>query len=278
MDYRTILVHLDKSAAAGARTALAVRLAAEHQAHLVGVAQTGVSEFVRDLALPGADLDGLAPLFAQLRDDAERCAAQFDAAARTAGVASFEHRIGDEDAANALATRAMYADLAIVSQHDPAGGDAGADIPEYVAMNAPCPVIVLPRGGGAVPSFDRVVLAWNASPEAARAVRQGLPLLQRAREVLVAVVERDPIGPALPMGSQELAPFLARHGVTVAVRQQKAGLEGDVGAALLGLARQSGAGLLVMGCYGHSRFRELLLGGVSRTVLRHLDLPVLMAH
>jgi nucleotide-binding universal stress UspA family protein len=278
MDYRTILVHLDQSAAAGARIALAVRLASEHQAHLIGVAQTGVSEFIRDLALPGVDLDGLTPLFTQLRQDAERCAAQFDAAARLGGVASFEHRIGDDDPGNALATRAMYADLAIVSQHDPTGGDAGADIPEYVAMNAPCPVIVLPRGGGAVPAFERVVVAWNASPESARAVRQALPILQRAREVVVAVVERDPIGPALPMGSQELAPFLIRHGVIAEVRQQQAALDGDVGAALLGLARQSGAGLLVMGCYGHSRFRELLLGGVSRTVLRDLDLPVLMAH
>ena len=278
MDYRTILVHLDQSAAAGARTSLALRLAGEHGAHLVGLAQTGVSEYIRSLALPGVDLDGLAPLFTQLREDAERCAAQFDAAARAAGLASFEHRIGDDDPGNALATRAMYADLAIVSQHDPAAGDAGADIPEYVAMNAPCPVIVLPRGNGAVPPFERVLVAWNASPESARAVRQALPILQRARQVVVAVVERDPLGPALPMGSQELAPFLARHGVTVAVRQQQAALDGDVGTALLGLARQTGAGLLVMGCYGHSRFRELLLGGVSRTILQRLTLPALMAH
>jgi nucleotide-binding universal stress UspA family protein len=278
MDYRTILVHLDQSAAAGARTALAIRLAGEHQAHLVGVAQTGLSAFIRDLALPGADLDGMAPLFAQLREDAERCAAQFDTAAGQAGIASFEHRIGDEDPGNALATHAMYADLAIVSQHDPAGGDAGADIPEYVAMNAPCPVIVLPRGAAAAPSFERVLVAWNASPESARAVRQALPILQRATEVVVAVVVRGALGPALPSGSQELAPFLARHGVTVEIRQQQAAHDGDAGAALLALARQCGAGLLVMGCYGRSRFRELLLGGVSRTILRHLDLPVLMAH
>lgn len=278
MDYRTILVHLDRSLAADARIALAARLAGEHQAHLVGLAQTGVSEFVRDLALPGVYLDGLAPLFAQLRQDAEGCAARFDAAARQAGLVSFEHRIGDEDPANALATCAMYADLAILSRHDPARGDGGSDIPEYVAMNAPCPVIVLPRGGGPVPAFERVLVAWNASPEAARAVRQALPLLQRAGEVVVAAVERDPVGPVPPMGSQALVRFLARHGVHAQARQQRAGRDGDVGAALLGLAHQCGAGLLVMGCYGHSRFRELLLGGVSRTVLHQLELPVLMAH
>ena len=279
MGYRTILVHLDQSASAPARIELAVRLANQHAAHLIGLAQTGVSSFIRDIALPGADLDGLSPLFAQLREDAERCGVRFEAAARQAGLASFDHRIGDEDPGNALATQAMYADLVVVSRHDPGSGDAGGGIPEYVALNAPSPVMVLPSGAaapGVGSPFQRVLLAWNASPEAARAVRQALPLLQAAGEVLVAIVERDAPGPVPPRSGQALVEFLARHGVNAAVRQQHAA--GELGAALLALARQCGAGLLVMGCYGHSRFREMLLGGVSRTVLRGLDLPVLMAH
>lgn len=277
MDYRTILVHLDQSAAAGARVDLAVRLAAEHRAHLVGLAQTGIGAFIRELALPGADLGDLAPLFAQLRDDAQRCATRFEAAARQAGIASFEHRIGDDDPGNALATQAMYADLAIVSQSAPSLADTGAGIPEYVALNAPCPVIVLPRDCTTAPAFERVLVAWNASPEAARAVRQALPLLQRAREVVVAVLERGEAGPVPPAGGEELAQFLARHGVKVALRQRQAS-DSEAGMALLALARECAAGLLVMGCYGHSRFRELLLGGASRTVLGRLELAALMAH
>jgi hypothetical protein len=183
MDYKTIQVHIDATSGAQERVAFAARLAREHDAHLTGLAQTGITRFLYESAVPGNDLSGLAPLFEQLRSEAEARARQFDDAARQAGLASFDHCIGDEEPANALAVHGMYADLAIVGS-DP--GDAG--LPGYVALNAPCPVLVLPRTGAPAaasgePVFGRILVGWNASPEAARAVRLALPFLVRARDV-----------------------------------------------------------------------------------------------
>jgi len=279
MDYKTILVDVNGGAAAAARIDVAARLAVACRAHLIGVTQTGILRFIREADAPGVDFGGLAPLFEQLRHDAAERAARFDERVRQAGVASFEHRIGDDDAGLALASQAIYADLAIVSQRDPADPDAPLDaaVPEYVALHGPCPVLVLPCAGHPDPAFERVLVAWNASPESARAVRQALPFLAQAKEVTVAIVEREDRGRVRgPSGGPDLARFLARHGVRADVLHSSTG--GDIAERLLALAHERGAGLLVMGCYGHSRFRELLLGGVSRTVLKSMSLPVLMAH
>ncbi len=279
MDYKTILVDVDASTRSAGRIGFAARLAAAHSAHLVGLTQTGIDRFIRESALPAFDPGLLAPLFEQLRQDAGLRAGQFDAQVRQAGLTSFEHRVGDEDPGNALATQAMYADLVVVSQRDPAGAHETKDaaVPEYVAMHAPCPVLVLPWAGEHAPAFERMLVAWNASPEAARAVRQALPFLQRAKQVEIAILQHD-AGQGPPQGDAgaRIAEFLGRHGVRVHLRRQPAA--GDVGETLLSLADESGAGLLVLGCYGHSRFRQLVFGGVSRTVLRHLTLPALMAH
>jgi nucleotide-binding universal stress UspA family protein len=279
MEYRTILVDIDPSSGVAGRIEFAAQLATAQQAHLIGLTQTGILRFIRESEVPGADFGSIAPLFAQLREDADRRASQFDELVRQAGVPSFEHRVGDDDPGNALATQAMYADLAIVSQRQPAKRDVESDaaVPEYVAMNAPCPVLVLPSAGNHAPTFERVLVGWNASPESARAVRQALPFLKQAKQVDVAIVDsKDARRASRPMGSRDIVQFLARHGITAGIREPRA-VE-DAGQTLLALSGECGAGLLVVGCYGHSRFRELLLGGVSRTVLRHMNLPVLMAH
>lgn len=282
MDYKTILVHIDAASGARERVAFAARLAREHDAHLTGLAQTGITRFLYESAVPGNDLSGLAPLFEQLRSEAEARARQFDDAARQAGLASFDHCIGDEEPANALAVHGMYADLAIVGS-DP--GDVGP--PGYVALNAPCPLLVLPRtwapaAASGEPAFGRILVGWNASPEAARAVRLALPFLVRARDVDVVIgVHADADAGANADADRgldgiDVGTFLARHGVRTDIRQRR--VHGDVGDALLDAAAERKSDLLVMGCYGHSRFREILLGGASRTVLRHQNLPVLLAH
>jgi nucleotide-binding universal stress UspA family protein len=279
MNYRTILVDTDPSNRSSERIGFAARLANAQHAHLVGVTQTGIDRFLRESALPGIEWEAFAPLFDTLRMRAGVRASEFDAQARQAGVASFEHRIVDETLARALAILAMYADLVIVSQRDPAGGHASKDVvaPEYVAMHAPCPVLVLPWAGTHAPVFERVLVAWNASPEAAHAVRQALPFLQQAKQVDVAIVDEDDGSPVEPPNTgPDIASFLGRHGVTVQVRRHLA--TGGVADTLLSLTADSGADLLVLGCYGHPRFNELVLGGVSRSILRSLTLPALIAH
>jgi len=279
MNYKTIVVHVDASDGAAARIAFAAALARDAGAHLIGMTQTGIYRFVAQTAVPGVDLSGLTPLFGQLREDAERRALAFDEAVRGAGVASSECRIGDEEPETALALQALYADLVVVGR---AHGDEQAHpndaaLPQYVAMNAPCPVLVLPQAGTPPRGVERVLVAWNASPEASRAVRMALPFLVRARAVDVAVFDADDHGQSgAPAADAGIGQFLARHGVHATVRHHPA--QGDAGAALLALAGTWKADLLVMGCYGHSRLREIVLGGVSRTVLHRAALPVLLAH
>jgi nucleotide-binding universal stress UspA family protein len=269
MDYKTILVQVDDAPDSPDRVAFATRLANAHGAHLVGMVQTGISQFIRDTSLPGVELGDLTSLFASLRDAARQRAAGFDTQAQKAGVASFAHRIDDEDAGLALALQALYADLVIV-------GRAGHGVPEYVAINSPSPVLVLPPQWPHAGDVERAMVAWNASPEAARAVRLALPLLTRARQVELALFDEESLRVRSPEDAAEMAQFLARHGVAVEVSLHHP--RGDVGDALLARAEERRIDLLVMGCYGHSRYREILLGGVSRTILRRLSMPVLLAH
>lgn len=278
MDIKTILVHVDESRGAAERIGFAAQLANLHGAHLIGVAQTGILRFMREATLPGVELGDLTPLFGEMRESAERCASSFDAIARQMAVASFEHRIDDEDPALSLALHGLYADLVIVGHAaSPASGHGtGTGIPEYVAMNSPVPVLVLPEDRPRTPGFERVLLAWNASPEAARALRLALPLLAGAAQVEVVLFDEESSSARSPADDVDLARFLSRHGVHAEVRRHHA--KGEVGNALLVLAEDRKADLLVMGCYGHSRYREILLGGVSRTVLRRLPLPVILAH
>jgi len=283
MDYKTILVHATGSRNGDALVTFAAQLALRHGAHLIGAVQTGAERFVRGTPPEGYMRD-LTPLIDDLRRQAEQRANSFDALARQAGLASFEYRIDDDDDAYALARRAMYADLVIVGQSDPNDpARAGAAIPEHVALHAPAPVLVLPHEGPHAgphhghyaPVFERILVAWNASPEASRAVRLAMPLLERARKVEVATVCRD-AGEDAALGGPDIALVLARQGVKAAQWQECRGIDADT--ALRTRTGEYRPDLVVMGCYGRSRFRELLLGGVSRAMLRTMAAPVLMAH
>jgi nucleotide-binding universal stress UspA family protein len=280
MDYKTILVHIDGSRHLTATMELASQLAIGHEAHLIGVTTTGVSRYLYESFAPSIEPAGLAPYLDTLQHEADERAQRFEAFAQHAGVASFEKRVTDDEPAGALAMQARYADLVVLGQYDPDGevSSVYADVPEYVAMNGGCPVLVVPYAGNYAPSLERVLIGWNASPEASKAVRQALPFLRLAKIVEIAIFNGEEQGEAL--GEQpgaDIALFLSRHGIkNIDVRQER--IDGDVGEALLSLAANLQSELLVMGCYGHSRFREIFLSGASRTVLRSMTLPTLLAH
>jgi nucleotide-binding universal stress UspA family protein len=145
-------------------------------------------------------------------------------------------------------------------------------------MLAGRPILVVPYAGHFARIGQRVVIGWDASREAARAVNDAMPLLAAAEAVTVLTIdpEQSPRGHGEIPGA-DIALHLARHGVTAQVeRTVSAGI--GIGNTLLSRAADLEADLLVMGAYGHSRVRELLLGGVTRTMLTSMTLPVLMAH
>jgi nucleotide-binding universal stress UspA family protein len=279
VSYKTIVVHVDADPRRAERLGLACKLAARFDAHLVGLFA------LPDLAVPAYALaDGAAIMLqAEERWRSEAAALakrEFDTTTARNAVKA-EWRSALRDPVQAVALSARYADLVIVGQHEPARATGGQRMPsDFVAdtvIEAGRPVLVVPYAGHHASIGGRVLVAWNAGREAARAVADALPLLQGAKTV--EVVAFDPHAGGADHGEQpgaDIALYLARHGVKATAAQQHAGI--DVGEQILSRAADANADLIVMGAYGHSRARELVLGGATRTVLGSMTVPVLMSH
>jgi nucleotide-binding universal stress UspA family protein len=277
MEWKTILVHADPSAHAPARIRVAAQLAKAFQAHLVGVAATGIS---RDACASYEDCgDIIRGYLDPVYDGANRCLDEFEAIARASGAPSWERHLASDLPEDGIARRAAFCDLVVMSQNDPAESTSLAlsDLPEYVILNCARPVLLVPRSGNTGQLGAHVLIAFNGSNEAVSAIASALPLVSRARQVTVVMF--DPQRQDHPPGVRpvdDLSAWLARHGVKAEVQARPAGA--NAGLALVALIGELGADLLVMGCYGHTRLRELLLGGATRTILDTMFVPVLMAH
>ncbi|MFC5548753.1 universal stress protein [Massilia aerilata] len=280
MSLQSILVHADLSRHAPARIHAAALLAREHGAHLTGAAMMGVSRAIFPNGYHQRPDTLSAACFDPLAENARRALQRFEAIASERGVPHDTRLVADE-VDDGLALLSRFADLVVVSQDDldESLSDHVLRMPDYVILNSPRPVLVIPHGVDA-PAADfarRVLLAWDGSREAAAAMAASLPLLGRAESVTVAMLS-DRVLTAADCAAQqdELLGFLGRHRVRAEalVREHT----GDTGRALLALADELQAGLLVMGCYGHSRLRELCLGGARRTVLAEARIPALLAH
>ena len=152
-----------------------------------------------------------------------------------------------------------------------------SDLPEAVVLASGRPTLVVPHIGVRAPLGETVLLCWNASRESARAAADALPFLRLPKKVIVLVVDprTSPDGHGAEPGA-DVALWLTRHGVKVTVQRDVAA-DSDVGAVILSRAADLGVDLIVMGVYGHSRVREMVLGGVSRTLLSSMTVPVLIA-
>lgn len=281
MAYQTILVHVDDSPSAPSRIDAAIALA-RHGGHLIGMAPTGVARAVHPKLAPGQGDPTLALHLGFLREQAQAALGAFTARCEAAALPSHEARVIDDDAGGGLCLHGRVADVIVVSQSDPGDGGPGllADLPAHVVLHAGKPVLMVPFSGKHPAIGQRVLVSWDASREAAVALHLALPLLRHAASVDLALFDTGPDShTAAEARAADPRPWLARHGVqanfavhALAHKRQ------PVGEALLALAAQKNADLLVMGAYGHSRVRETILGGVTRTVFESTSLPVLMAH
>jgi nucleotide-binding universal stress UspA family protein len=277
MAYKTVLVHADLSVHAPARIRLAAAVANAHDAHLVGAAMTGISRFVYSDTSAELERSVVAGYVDTLHEHAREALDRFEAAARGAGVRSFEARLVGDDPEGGLVLLSRFADLVVLSQSDPANPVAGVvrDLPEYVMLNVARPVLLVPFAGEFGGLDGKALVAWDAGLEASRALALALPLLRHAAGVTIAQYNAASTA-ELAAQSADLTAWLGRHGIKARVLEQRIAI--DAGDALLSLAADQQAGLVVMGGYGHTRFRELLLGGATRTVLESMTVPVLMAH
>ncbi|RJG04623.1 universal stress protein [Noviherbaspirillum sedimenti] len=278
MAYKTILVHVDDSRQAAERIRIAARLARAYDAHLIGAAATGISRYAFQGGATLPPDPSLAIHLEYLRQRAQRALDQAEPLVQQEGLSTLEKRLLDDDASGGLGTLARYSDLVVIGQADP--GEAAAtvlsDFPEYIVFTSGRPALIIPYAGAFASIGKRVLIAWDGGRSATRAVTDALPLLRQAELVQVALFNQDGTASQEPPLGSDIALYLARHGIKTELLPSRP--SGNIGDSLLTLAADLGADLIVMGGYGHSRFREILLGGVTRTMLASMTVPVLMSH
>ena len=276
MSFKDLVVHLDQSAACTPRIALAIELAERFEAHVTGFFPAAEPPWPIELHTHMVG-DLMEDQRREIQAAGQAQVAAFTAQALAAGVSAegvlepcLEAELGD-----ALATRARVSDLLLLGQ--PQDGDPTAlaqSIMESVLFSSGGPVLLVPWVGVERPAGERVMVAWDGSVEAARSVKDALPFLRRADSVVVLSV--DPRS-SPPEAGADVALFLSRHGCRVEVQQVVSGTT-SVGDTILSRLADLGIDLLIMGAYGHSRLREMVLGGVTRRLLAHMTVPVLMSH
>ena len=275
--YKTILVHYDAGRTASTRLDIALEIGAKFDAHvacLYALSATPIPSYPYEAAKIVREVQER--VGTEMRDTARR---SFDECLRRSGYAKAEWRITSRDALDAVALHARYADLVVIGQKNeewPSG--VSKTFERSVLLAAGRPVLVVPYAFERKPLGRQVLVAWNSSREAAQAVSGALPLLKQAGHVHVIAFNPDEAGVAHGQEpGADVGLFLTRHGVKVTVSRHDA-QDVDVGNQLLSRAFDVSADLIVMGAWGHSRLQELVLGGVTRTILDSMTVPVLMAH
>lgn len=272
MTYRTILLELVDDPHNDVRVECARRLALRFDAELVGI-HVSPPPFLPMGFGEGAAYVG--PEVFEAQREANRLVRERVEAAFRRQCDATKMAVRDiyeeGDPGELLAEAARGADLTIAAQEGGTGLDALAPQPiHHVILSAGGPVLVLPRAGLGDPLGRRVAVAWNGSREAARATKDALPFLTSAEAVILLAAGEDAAA-ALDAGTG----LLKRHGAAVSAKQIEPSRAH--GAMLLDAAAAEGADLLVMGAYGHSRLREIVLGGATREVLRDARIPVLLS-
>jgi nucleotide-binding universal stress UspA family protein len=276
MALKDLLVHVDNDTACSSRLDVAVWLAATHDAHLTALhAMTWprLPGYI-EMELPGSFLELQR---SHMLDRARQAENLFQERARRRGIRG-EWRAAEGDVIETVKLHARYADLTVVGQGRGVK-HASAELvllPEDLVLGVGRPVLIVPRYGTFETVGERVLIAWNGTREATRAVNDALPLLRMAAKVTVLSVD-PPDGSVPRVPSADIALHLARHGIAAEAASSRS-LDIGVGNVLLSRAADLGADLIVMGAYGHSRVREMALGGATRHVLEQLTVPVLMSH
>ena len=279
MSYKTILVSLNEVYQLRSLLGAAAAIADKSASHVIGLYVIPAPElrFANAVEAVMVEMDGDRRYF-QGQETAVRQA--FEEAILSAGIAgefrvvnALEHTI-----ASTVIAHARQADLVIVGRSNSSSSRAiGAGFSEEIIISSGRPTLLMPLNQQATVRTERAIVGWNGSREAARAAFDSIPLLKLANEVVIILVEPES-GEQVQTESTgiDLTKAFARHGIKVRPFDFHSSLE--AGQALLEQVESRGAGLLVMGAYGHARLREFILGGATRSVLKAMPVPVLFSH
>jgi len=274
MAIKDILVHLDHTDRSDRRLEVALNLAKTHGAKLTAFyARANVN--VQGLSGRGEDV--------YLKRIQEK-EAEFDAKVAGAGVnvewKPATYSMSDTAVTDQIIDHALHADLTIVGQHDVenADGSIPSDLAARLVLESGRPLLIIPHSGKIATLGERVMIAWNAGRESARAVNDAIPVLQKAKNVQILALnpdDGDKHHGEIPCA--DICQHLSEHGIE-AKPQHLTAHDIDTGNMLLSCLAEEASDLLVMGAYGQHRFRELVLGGATRDILRNMTVPVLMSH
>lgn len=284
MTLKDILVHLDGSERSNMRLDIACSVAKRHSAHLKALYVIDIPPLPSLYGNPNAfvDVAGLAEMTTEALERARNEAAAVEQAfwerLRRDDIHGTWHLVEDVLPETAAA-HARCADLMIVGQTSSSDVAPYRDLPGAMILSAGRPVLVVPYAGRFLEIGRDILIGWKSTREAARAVNDAIPLLQQARSVRVLAISsnREWQESEEDVPAADIALHLARHGVKAeATHTLAAGMaEGDI---LLNMAADTGADLIIVGGYGHSRMREIVFGGVTRTLLSSMTVPVLFSH
>jgi nucleotide-binding universal stress UspA family protein len=280
MSYKTLLAYLPTNRSADRVLDTALTIAQENDAHFIGlhvIPRVPLLYGVVAAEVPQSIIKHQEDMLAQAADEMkvhflERC--------EKAGVKGEWrcNKVHYDDIGSDIVSQSLCADLIVIEQegHDSYG--LPTDLPTRIVMETGRPALIVPNAGSFKTIGKHVVVAWNGSREAARAAFDGVPFMKNAETVrILAIDPKSREGyDSIALGD-EIALCLARHDIKPEVTVTKsAGI--PIGDELLNRLADEGCDLLIMGCYGHSRLRETLFGGVTKNLLEHMTAPVLMSH
>lgn len=278
---KDLIVNLTLGAEKDPTAGYALSVAETFGAHVTGMA------FALKPVIPGIPIEGLSPnvIHNAIKENehaAQSAIDRFEVLAKKHGVPSDAVRVTETllGGVGRFATTARCYDLAVLAQANP-DNDGEQDLYiESALFTSGRPILIVPYIQKAPAKFDRIVCCWDGGEPAARAIADAMPFLKKAKKIdLLMVTTAKTSG--LRIAGTDMAQHLARHGLNVNVQQivqQIAGANIDVGSMILSFAADNDTDLLVMGGYGHSRWRELVLGGATRGILSSMTVPTLMSH
>lgn len=268
---KSILLHVNDDEGQDSRMTAAMAVAHQHRGNLSCIQVTPVSDYVA--IDPFGGVYELKAMFENLAERALESRTKVEARLTKEKI-EWDWSVYDEGVAASIVSRSRLTDLVVLSLSDHSHNKSSYPLPLVadVAVHSRTPVLAVPITGPAFDPTGTAMIAWNGSPEAAHAIRAALPLLKMASAVHVVSFNEDQNFPMT-----DVRRYLAAHGVTTGCAEHR--LEGQtVGEALCKISAKFPAAYVVMGAYGHTRFREAVLGGVSRHMLMHSKVPLLLAH
>ncbi len=279
MDFKNLLLHLDHSGGCQNRLDITFALAKKHDALITGLF------VVPDYVVPSyveaqISVDLITDVTEKALARARETLSGYQKMADEAGVRMDAHVV-EGQVIPILREHSKYSDLLMLGQDQPDDPDnASYGLADALLFEGACACMVVPHSGKLALPGKRILLTWNASRESARALREAMPLLKSAEAVVVLSSEPNDSDAEIARGhphADELARFLESHRIE-SVSSGISDMDISASDAILGQAAEMNADLIVMGAYGHARLREIILGGVTRDLLKQSQVPLFLAH